>query len=105
VLVQGAREARRGMRVLHDPKKATPEYISFALEHPAQAVDVIYENGDDAQDKEIDVIDGALVKLRDKGSKEPFSRAIFDGIPDWTRGTVSKKYAEGRITGDPLDED
>jgi hypothetical protein len=90
---------------LRDPKAATPEYISFALEHPAQAVDVIYENGDDAQDKEIDVIDAALVQLRDKGTQKPFSRAIFAGIPDWTRGPVSKKYGEGRITGDPLDED
>jgi hypothetical protein len=104
-LVQSAREVKRGMRVLQDPKAATPEYISFALEHPAQAVDLIYEDGDDAQEKEIAVIDTALLRLRDAGGKKPFSRDVFSGIPEWPRGKLSKKYAENRLKGSAEEED
>lgn len=102
-LVKAARMLMKAMKVLEDPE-AKPRYVAGALEGAVQSVGGIYADAADARDAEVAVIDTALEKLRDWRNK-PFTRYVFEGIPDWTRGELSKKYAEGRIKGTDSDDE
>jgi hypothetical protein len=67
-------------------------------------VSLIYADYKSARKGEFDVIDTALVRLSEWADK-PFSRAVFEGIPEWPRGAISKKYAQNRIKGTAEDDD
>jgi hypothetical protein len=103
-IVQAARVLKDALPMLVDPQSATPQEVASALEGPAQSVAQIYEDEDAAQDAEVAVIDAALQRLKKWGNK-PFSRAVFEGIPEWKRGKLWKKYAENRVKGSALDDD
>ena len=102
-LVQAARVLKDAFPMLVNPTAATPHEVASALEGPA-SVAQIYEDEDAAQDAEVAVIDSALQGLKKWGGK-PFSRAVFEGIPEWKRGKLWKKYAEDRVKGSVLDDD
>lgn len=104
ILVQAARMMRKGMRALQNPDEATPSYVAGALEGPAQSVNQIYADWKPSGKAELGVIDTALERLRAWGS-QPFSRNVFDGIPEWTRGDISRKYASDQIRGSALADD
>lgn len=103
-LVSAARMLTKGMRVLQDAAQATAKYVSGALEGVVQSVGVIYAAWQDARKAELQIIDTALMRLQEWGNK-PFSRAIFEGIPEWIRGELSKKYAENRLKGSAEDDE
>ena len=103
-LVNGARMLVKGMHVLQDSSQATPRYVSGALEGVVQSIGVIYAAWQESRKAELEIIDTALLRLHEWGNK-PFSRAVFDGIPDWKRGELSKKYAENRLKGSAEDDD
>jgi hypothetical protein len=103
-LVKAAGELRGGLRLLEAPDALDADVIVSALEGPEQAVGLIYKDWEAAQEGEIGVIDAALERLRDWGAK-PFSRDLFEGIPEWKRGALSPKYAEGRLTGTDVNQD
>lgn len=103
-LVQAARVLKDALRMLLNPDAATPEEVASALEGPAQSVAQIYEDEDASQDAEVEVIDTALQRLKKWGNK-PFSRAVFEGIPEWKRGKLWKKYAENRVQGSAIQDD
>jgi hypothetical protein len=103
-LVDAANAVRNGLLKLKDPESATPRLVANALEAPYHTVSVIYSDYKKSRKAETDVIDAALIKLRDLGD-QPFTRAVFDGIPDWPRGPVTKKYAEGRLKGTAEDDE
>jgi hypothetical protein len=102
-LVQAARVLIKGMDVLQDPEKATGRYIAGASAGPFICVAQVYADYQNARNAERAVTDTALLRLHDWGNK-PFSRKVFEGIPEWTRGELSKKYAENRLKGS-ADED
>ena len=105
ILVQAARMLAKGMTVLQQsPSEVDPDYVAGALEWATQSVGVVYADWKAARAGELGVIDDALLRLKKRGSK-PFSRSVFDGIPEWKRGELSKKYAEGRLTGSAVDDD
>ena len=103
-LVQTARVLIKGMRVLLDPEKATARYVAGASEGPYLSVARIYADYKGARNAEATVTDAALLRLKEWGDK-PFSRTAFEGIPEWSRGELSKKYAAHRVTGTAPDED
>lgn len=103
ILVEAARMLTKGMRVLLDSAAANPRYVAGALEGAVMAVGLVYADGRRARTAEVAVIDAALERLREWGAK-PFSRQVFTGISEWTRGEVSKRYAERQLTG-TKDED
>jgi len=103
-LVEGARLLGKGMRVLQDPGMATSRYVATALSAPYIAVAQIYSDYQYAREAEKAIAEAALLRLRE-GISRPFSRRLFEGIPDWPRGDLSKQYAEGRLTGTAEEED
>jgi len=103
-LVQAARVLQDALGLLVEPAAATGAETAAALEGPAQAVAQIYADEDAAQDAEVALIDSALQRLKNTGTK-PFSRTVFDGIPEWKRGEIWKRYAENRVTGTDLEDD
>jgi hypothetical protein len=102
-LVQAARMLRKALTLLTDPA-TDADFVAGALEGVVQAIGVIYADYRNARNAELAVIDEALVRLRDHGA-QPFSRAVFAGIPEWTRGALSKKYAGGKIKGEGGDDE
>ena len=103
-LVDAASELRGGLRLAQDPNASEPEDVAGALEGPVKSVGGVYDDWQGARRAELEVIDAALLRLKKWGSK-PFSRAVFEGIPEWKRGKLSKKYAEGRLTGTDVNRD
>jgi hypothetical protein len=101
-LVHTASTLNRGMRLLQDPQ-VKPRAVAGALEGPVQSVGVVYDDWSGARAAEVANIDTALERLRDWGAK-PFSRAAFGEIPEWARGELAKKYAEGRVTGTDVNQ-
>jgi hypothetical protein len=97
ILVHTAKTLNRGMRLLQDPKVRVGA-VARALEGPLQTVSAVYADWQAASAAEVANVDDALVRLKDWDGRR-FSRTVFDGIADWTRGKVSPKYAAGRITG------
>jgi hypothetical protein len=104
VLVDAANVVRSGLRKVQDPETATPDFVVSALEGPYHSVSVIYADYKRARKGELTVIDTALLRLLDWGNK-PFSRVVFEGIPEWPRGELSKKYAANRVKGTAEDDD
>jgi hypothetical protein len=102
-LVQAARMLKKGMKALLD-SNVTPRYVAGAFEGAVQSVGVIYAHWEHARNMERNIADTALERLRDLGS-QPFSRAVLESIPDWTRGDLSPKYAEGRLKGSAEDDE
>jgi hypothetical protein len=103
-LVDGALELRNGLRLALDPETAEADVVTSALNGPVQTVGGVYADWQDARRAELEVIDTALQRLKKLG-KRPFSRDAFNDIPDWTRGKLSPKYAEGRLTGTDVNKD
>jgi len=103
-IVEGGRMLGKGMRALQDPEKATPRYVAGAVSGPYVSVAQIYADYQNARNAELAVEDTALQRLHDWG-KKPFSRVVFEGIPEWPRGELSKRYAENRLTGSAEDDD
>jgi hypothetical protein len=95
-LVNAASALRRGMLLLQNPQ-AEDRIVTSALDGPVQAVGSIYADYKSARKAELAVIDAALRRLESRGTQR-FSRDLFDGIPEWNRGAVSKKYAERKVT-------
>jgi hypothetical protein len=96
-IVWAGRTLRQGLSLLASPDKP----IDYVVEAPYgidQIVGAIYEDWETAQDAEDEVCETALVRLGEWGSR-PFSRTVFDGLPDWQRGEISEKYASGRVIG------
>lgn len=104
ILVQAARVLAKGMRVLQDPEKAAPRYVAGALEGPYLSVAQVYADFEAARNAERAVADIAILRLHEWGNK-PFSRVVFEGIPEWPRGALSKKYAENRVKGTAENDD
>ena len=102
-LVQAARVLTKGIKVLQDPEKATPRYVAGALEGPFQSVSQIYEDYRKARTGELKVIDTSLLRLQELGNK-PFTRTIFDGVSEWKKGELSKKYAKNQLKGSAEDD-
>jgi hypothetical protein len=103
ILVQAAHTLNRGMRLLQDPKLRVGA-IARAIEGPLQAVSAVYKNWEVAQDAEAALLDAVLVRLGERSSGA-FSREVFAGLPDWARGEVSPKYAQGLVTGTDVNKD
>jgi len=102
-LVEAARMLTKGMRVLQNPQ-ATPRYVAGAFEGALQSVGAIYADWQNARNAERTIADTALQRLQEWGNR-PFSHAVFEGIPEWTRGELSRMYAENRVKGSALDDD
>lgn len=102
-LVSVARVLTTGMEVLADPARATPDFIVDVLDGPGVLMATIYHDAEEASDKELDVADVALERLR--GAVAPIDRSLFDGIPDWTRGKVARLYDAGGVTDTLSEED
>lgn len=96
VLVEGARAIMKGMKVLLDPAKATPRYVAGTSSASFISAARVYTEYDKSRNNELAICEIALLRLRDFGNK-PFSRLVFEDIPDWERGAISGRYAEGRI--------
>lgn len=103
-LVDAANVVRSGLLKLRDPESATPRLVANALEGPYHTVSMIYVDYKGARKAETQIIDTALLRLSELGDK-PFSQSLFEGIPEWERGPVTKKYAEGRLKGTAESED
>jgi hypothetical protein len=103
-LVKAAGELRGGIHLMKTPDDADGDQVASALEGPVQAIGLMYADGATARASELGVIDAALKKLEKLGAK-PFSRRVFEGIPDWKRGALSSKYAERRLTGTDVNQD
>jgi hypothetical protein len=102
-LVEGARVLTKGMRALADDEAANARYVTGALEGPAMITGLIYAAGMGARKAELAVIDTALLRLHEWGTRS-FSRLVFEGIEDWPRGELTARYAKGQLTG-TKDED
>jgi hypothetical protein len=102
-LVNAGSTLNKGMRLLQNPD-TDARTVASALEGPVQAVGNIYADHRNARNAELEVIDTALSRLKKWGNK-PFSRAAFGEIPEWKRGELSKKYAEGRLVGTDVHEE
>jgi len=102
-LVSAARVLMKGMAVLEDPAAATPRYVVGALDGPAVLIGTIYEDGMGARRQEVAVIDAAIEKL--KTAAPPIPRALFQDIPDWPRGALTRLYLAGQLTDSSVDED
>jgi hypothetical protein len=96
-LVQGARVLKKALQLVEDPGKRA-SYVASAYGGPFQAVAAVYEDYRSARSAEEAIADEALQRLH-AARNQPFTRAIFAGIPEWTRGPLAQKYAAGRITG------
>jgi hypothetical protein len=96
-LVWAAKTLLMGLALLEDPDKPA-DYVVDAPYGIDQIVGAVYEDWEAAQQAEDEIGETALMRLRDWGSR-PFSREVFDGIPDWDRGEISEKYASGRVIG------
>jgi len=104
-LIQAARVLKSGLDCLRHPDRAEDvEYVASAIEGPAQTVDLVYADGDEAQASEVEHIGVALERLRESAAR-PFDRRFFDGLEDWTRGALAPRYAAGRLTGSAPDDD
>lgn len=103
ILVEAARTLMKGMNLLKDASR-TARYVAGALSGPFQAVALVYADHRAARSSEMAVADAALLRLRDWGQR-PFHRSAFEGIPDWPRGAVSKRYASGGIGGTAEDDE
>lgn len=102
-LVEAARMLAKGLRVLEDPAAGNSRYVAGALEGPVMIAGLINADGRAARNREVGIIDAALERLAASGGAR-FSRTVFDGIPDWTRGELSPRYASRKLTG-TRDED
>ena len=102
-LVSAARVLAKGMRVLAEPAAATPGYVVGVLDGPAVLIGTIYEDAMASRKQEVAVIDAALERLRE--AAPPITRALFEGIPDWPRGALTRLYAAGRLTDSSVDEE
>jgi hypothetical protein len=102
-LIEAANTLLSGMRLLQNPN-ADLRLVAAAVDGPVVGATTIYEDVDGAREGELEVLDTALARLRAHGNA-PFSRAVLDGIPDWTRGQISARYAAGRITGSEINQE
>lgn len=103
-LVQAARVMVKGLRSLQDADQATGRYIAGAAEGPYLAVAAVYTDYRKARGSEAAVTDAALLKLAEGGHTSG-KRSLLEGIPDWTRGEIAKKYAENRLKGSAEDDE
>lgn len=103
-LVKAAGELLGGLLLVTEPNAVDAYDVAAALEGPDGAVRAIYDDWEAAGDAEVEVIDTALTRLSKTG-KKPFSREVFRGIPEWTRGAVRPAYAAGRVTDTDVNRD
>ncbi len=103
-LCQAALILKKGMYSLQNEEKATARYVAGSSEGPYMLFGAIYEDYRHAQEAWNTVRDTVLQRLVKWGNK-PFSRIVFEGIPDWPRGRVTKKYTETRLPGSAETDD
>ena len=88
-----------GMRMLIDPDNIEIRRVAGAVGGPGRAIGTIYADSGGARDQEEHVLWLALERLRDADGRKPITPAVFDGIPDWPRGPLRKRYTAGKVTG------
>ena len=97
MLVVAARVLARGLRLLQKPQ-TRPLDVAYTVGDYIAGVDTVYEDREGARKSEAAVADSALLNLEKWGQK-PIKRSVFNGIPEWNRGALSKDYAEHRVMG------
>ena len=94
-----------GMRMLLEPNNIEIRRVVGAVNGPGRSIATIYADSGAARDQEEHVLWLALERLRDADGRQPITLAVFDGIPDWPRGPLRKRYAAGKVTGRRDDDD
>jgi hypothetical protein len=103
-LVYAARVLMTGMKVLLDPEAASPERVAGAMSGPLRLIGSIYEQAMASRQQEDHLLQLALRRLHAVRDK-PLTRSLLDGIPDWHRGPLLRRYVEGRLTDSLPDEE
>lgn len=102
-LVQAAHVALKGLRCLREPALASADYVASAGEGPYMAAAAVYKDYRAARNAEAAVKGAAILKLAEAGPGQK-KRSLLDSVPDWTRGEISKQYADQQLKGS-ADED
>ena len=102
-LVYAARVLMIGMRVLADPDEADSETVADAMDGPGRLIGTIYDRAAASRDLEEAVLHTALERLH-AAQGQPIVRTMLDDIPDWPRGPLTQRYAEGRHNDSLPDE-